>query len=286
MPTLTAPGGTQSVITYATAMGYWIKEGGSPKVANIAAAIAEAESDLDPTIVQTGQPAEDTGWGLWQITPTSGISQNGQFGDLLNPANNAKAAVYLYKQAGNSFSPWVTYQDGSYKGFVGNGSADMGGLTPATGDPGSGGADCIIGGESIGLGLTFPCLLSRSQARAMIGGAIIAAGGVLGLFGAIGLASASGALGAAEKLGGSAAEAAGAVATFAGAPEAGAPLMAGGSEVRQHGAAGAARRGAQRRVRSQQQQQRHEERQFDEVQRRKRDSAKGPALRDTEPAPF
>jgi hypothetical protein len=294
MPALTAPGGTQSVISYATAMGYWVANGGSPKVANIAAAIAEAESDLDPTIVQTGQPAEDTGWGLWQITPTSGISQNGQFGDLLNPANNAKAAVYLYKQAGDSFSPWVTYQDGSYKAFVGNGSADLAGLTPATGDPGSGGADCIFGGESIGLGLTFPCLLSRSGARAMIGGAIIAAGGVLGLFGAIGLASASGALGAAEKLGGGAAEAAGAVATFAGNPEVGAPLMKGGSEVRQHGTRQATTRAAQRRVRGKQQAQRKQRSDEDAQERhtasqyKRQPRARANAQRDNErqPAPF
>jgi Lysozyme like domain len=97
---------------------YWIAAGGPPSVASTAAAITGAESSFNASAVQQGQPAETTGWGLWQITPTSGITQNGQFGNLLDPSNNARAAVYLYKNAGNSFSPWATYNSGAYQEFV------------------------------------------------------------------------------------------------------------------------------------------------------------------------
>ena len=73
----------------------WIKNGGDPSIAPIMAAIAMRESGDQPSIVQQGQPPGLTGYGLWQITPTSGIWQNGKFGNLLNADNNAKAAVYL-----------------------------------------------------------------------------------------------------------------------------------------------------------------------------------------------
>jgi len=285
MASLPAPGGTiAGDISYAKCMGYWIKEGGDPKVANIAAAIAEAESGLRPSVVQSGEPAEDTGYGLWQVTPTSGITQNGQFGNLLNPANNAKAAVYLYKNAGNSFSPWTTFNDGSYKAFVGNGAADESDLTPAAGEPGADtSADCIFGGQGIGLGLHFPCLLTNSNARALMGGLILLAGAGLCVFGLAGLAVASGAVGAAEKVGGGAAEAAGAVATLAGQPEVGAPLMAGGASVKQHGVAGSAKRRARRQVSDQAAQERHTASQY---KRQPRARANAQRDSDQQPAPF
>jgi hypothetical protein len=68
------------------------------------AGIAIAESDGQADIVQSGQPPGLTGYGVWQITPTSGIRQHGQFGNLLNADNNAKAAVDLYKADG--YAPW------------------------------------------------------------------------------------------------------------------------------------------------------------------------------------
>ena len=80
-----------------------------------------AESGGNPNAVQTGEPPGLTGWGLWQITPTSGIWQNRQFGNLLNAANNVRAAVYLFNQAGHSFRPWATYNSGAYSQFMDNG---------------------------------------------------------------------------------------------------------------------------------------------------------------------
>jgi SLT domain-containing protein len=93
----------------------WTKDGGPSSAAANMAKIAFAESGDDPTIIQSGEPPVDTGYGLYQITPTSGISQQGVtvagasnkgFGNLLNADNNTKAAISLFKAAGNSYSPW------------------------------------------------------------------------------------------------------------------------------------------------------------------------------------
>jgi hypothetical protein len=82
----------------------WVSEGGNGSAALNMARIAYAESGDIVRNVQQGQPPGLTGWGLWQITPTSGITQGGQFGDLLNAANNAKAAIYLFNKDG--YGPW------------------------------------------------------------------------------------------------------------------------------------------------------------------------------------
>lgn len=99
----------------------WTGAGGpGGGTAHIAGAIGMAESG-GRSIKQQGQPPGLTGWGPWQITPTSGIRQNGMFGNLLNAANNARAAVWLWRHAGNSFRPWVTFNDGAYRSFMDKG---------------------------------------------------------------------------------------------------------------------------------------------------------------------
>jgi len=83
----------------------WIAAGGpGGAVAYNMARIAYMESGDRPGAVQPGEPPGLTGWGLWQITPTSGIWQGGQFGNLLNAHNNARAAVYLFRK--NGYHPW------------------------------------------------------------------------------------------------------------------------------------------------------------------------------------
>src|SRR6516162_5200655 len=99
--------------------GLWGRHGGGN--AHVAGAVAMAESGGDPHVIQSGEPPGLTGYGLWQITPTSGIWNNGQFGNLLNPDNNASAGVYLWRGAGNSFRPWATYNSGAYQRFMDNG---------------------------------------------------------------------------------------------------------------------------------------------------------------------
>ena len=105
----------------------WTKDGGPASAAANMAKIAFAESGDDPSIVQKGQPPGLTGYGLYQITPTSGITQNGKFGNLLNADNNTKAAISLFSAAGG-YSPWTSDPVGAgLVGTTGGGS---------TGNPG------------------------------------------------------------------------------------------------------------------------------------------------------
>jgi len=121
-------GGKGGPMSRSAVEAVWRQAGGPGGLtANIASAIAMTESTDNAGIVQSGEPPGLTGYGLWQITPTSGIWQNGKFGNLLNALNNAKAAVYLYNQAGG-FSPWATYNSGAYMQFLANGGIARGGL--------------------------------------------------------------------------------------------------------------------------------------------------------------
>lgn len=115
------PAGT---LGYAQVEGFWIAAGGPPNLAASAAAIATAESSLEPGIIETGVPFARTGWGLWQITP--GDSAPTVFGSdyqILDPWNNAEAAVWKYQQQG--LAAWTTYSDGLYKAYLQNVAPDL-----------------------------------------------------------------------------------------------------------------------------------------------------------------
>lgn len=97
----------------------WIQAGGDPSVATTAAAIALAESGGR---VDAWNPrGKDKSAGLWQINYHGDLYEPRvrQFGtpELLrkDAMANAKAAVAIYKSAGNSFSPWTTYTSGAYR---------------------------------------------------------------------------------------------------------------------------------------------------------------------------
>lgn len=94
----------------------WIQAGGDPSVARTMAAVALAESSGIPTNIQQGQPYATTGWGLWQITPGNSEPQFGTDQQLLNPLNNAKAAVAKYRAQG--LGAWTTYTSGAYAAFL------------------------------------------------------------------------------------------------------------------------------------------------------------------------
>lgn len=97
--------------SYPVLEALWIGVGGAPSQASMAAAIALAESRGQNIPNSTGAPS----YGLWQIntnahpeyTPTQ----------MLNPINNAKAAVAV-SQNGTNWNPWQTYTDGSYQSFL------------------------------------------------------------------------------------------------------------------------------------------------------------------------
>jgi hypothetical protein len=104
------------VITYAQAEGFWIAADGPSGVASIMAAIAEAESSLNPSAIQQGQPYATTGWGLWQITPGNSVPSVGIDGALLDPLTNARAALVKYR--GQGLKAWTTYTSGRYKQYL------------------------------------------------------------------------------------------------------------------------------------------------------------------------
>jgi hypothetical protein len=127
-----SPGGRMT----ATAISrLWTSLGGPAFAAANMARIAQAESGSDPTVIQQGQPPGLTGWGLYQITPTSGISQNGPFGNLLNAANNTRAAISLFNVS--SYAPWASDPVGrSLSSFGGHASGGIGGGWSVVGEHG------------------------------------------------------------------------------------------------------------------------------------------------------
>ena len=97
------PGTTPGTLNTSQLIGLWQKHKGPGDAAHMAA-IAGRESGGRPSAIQQGQPPGLTGWGLWQITPTSGITQGGKYGNLLNADNNADAAISLWNP---SYSAWA-----------------------------------------------------------------------------------------------------------------------------------------------------------------------------------
>jgi len=106
---------------FAQVEGFWINAGGSPSIAATAAAIAGAESSYHPGEIQQGAAycgsgSNRTGWGLWQITCGNSVPQYCVDYQILDPWNNAEAAVAKYKSQG--FSAWSSYTSGAYKKFL------------------------------------------------------------------------------------------------------------------------------------------------------------------------
>lgn len=121
-------------ISYAQAEGLWIKAGGDPSVAAIAAAIVFPESGGNPQALNpTDNGGRQSSFGLWQISTGTHAPPDPNWAD---PLTNAKLAVAKYKGAGNSFSPWGTYDSGAYKRFL------QGGVPP---DMSAGGAGGVTG---------------------------------------------------------------------------------------------------------------------------------------------
>jgi len=111
------------------------KEAGFPASAiPVAVAIAFAESGGKSDIISKPNTDGSRDLGVWQIN-------NKAHADLLsrytwsNPHDNAKMAYLVYHAAGNRFTPWTTFNSGSYRLFLNKGTAGAG--NPET-VPGSG----------------------------------------------------------------------------------------------------------------------------------------------------
>jgi len=104
--------------SYGQLEGLWDAAGGPPAEASTAAAIAEAESGGNSlaaypgTTVAPGAGSTTDATGLWQILGLP--AGNFTAAELTNPIYNAEMAVAKYDQAGDSFSPWQTYDQGNY----------------------------------------------------------------------------------------------------------------------------------------------------------------------------
>jgi Transglycosylase SLT domain len=131
--TRAVPDQASGTLRYNLIEGFWLAAGGPSGSQGgytdeeIAAAITGAESSFYPGIVQPdvsycGPGADRAGWGLWQITCGNAVSQFGTNFQLLDPWNNAEAAVSLceadIKAGVGCFAPWVTYETGAYTNFL------------------------------------------------------------------------------------------------------------------------------------------------------------------------
>jgi hypothetical protein len=104
----------------------WTRAGGSKRAADIAAAVALAESSGDPGASNRNSDGS-IDRGLWQINSVHGALST--FGELAN----ARAAVSI-SHNGSDWHPWTTFKTGAYRRFL---SSD-GGASGSRG--GSGGA--------------------------------------------------------------------------------------------------------------------------------------------------
>lgn len=107
--------------SYAQLEGLWIKAGGDPNVAYIAAAIVYPESGGNPSALNpTDNNGTQSSFGLWQISNGTHTPPDPNWAD---PLTNARLAVGKYNGAGHSFSPWGTYDTGAYKRYIQTGVA-------------------------------------------------------------------------------------------------------------------------------------------------------------------
>jgi soluble lytic murein transglycosylase-like protein len=83
----------------------------------IAIAVALSESSGNPNAYNpetaAGNPQGKGSYGLWQINLNAHPEFAGS--NLFDPVTNANAAYTVYTQAGGSFRPWTTFQNGAYE---------------------------------------------------------------------------------------------------------------------------------------------------------------------------
>jgi hypothetical protein len=218
------------------------------------AAIAEAESGGR---VEATNPTDNggtqTSWGLWQIS----LGNHNAPAGWDTPEGNAKLAIG--KLDGQGLSAWGTYDSGAYKQFLsgstspnanfpsGPGATSSASTTAALASDQGGSAACLLGFPGFA-GVGSFCVLSKSQARGILGGTLMAGAGLAGVVGFLILAAAGLARTGAGHHAGGALEAAGAGLAFVpGAEGAGIALGTAGAAARRAGSANAPRRSLDRR---------------------------------------
>lgn len=87
-------------------------------------AIVHAESGANPQAVNHANTNGTQDYGLFQINSVH--SQLLQAGNWSNPQSNVNMAYQVWKNAGGKWTPWSTYNSGSYQKFLGAGQAVSG----------------------------------------------------------------------------------------------------------------------------------------------------------------
>lgn len=180
-----------AVYSFAQLEQLWINAGGPSSVADIAAAIGLAESSGNSEATNPNDNhGTQTSWGIWQI---SNGTHNQPVPNILDPTVNAQQAVAKFHGAGNSFSPWGTFGSGAYLSKLQSGVAPSSAGVPAgsssatltaadTGpDPGSAQSVCLVGLPSGTPFVGGACLMTKTEARAFVGAALLGVGILVGV---------------------------------------------------------------------------------------------------------
>jgi hypothetical protein len=172
------PTNTGSKLTYAQLESVWISGGGAASLAPLMAAIAEAESSGNPYALNaTDNNGTQSSYGLWQISTGTHTAPATNWYD---PTVNAQLAVEKLKTQG--LGAWGTYTSGAYKQYMQSSTTPdnswtqgLNGSNGITGPPGTttGSSTCIM---NIDYGVGSTCLMSNTEARALIGGLMLVTG--------------------------------------------------------------------------------------------------------------
>jgi hypothetical protein len=165
--------------SYAQLEQLWINNGGSKVTAPVAAAIAMAESSGNAAATSSN-PDGGTNVGLWQLDTPGGVGAGHTPAQLEDPNTNAAIAV-KGSSNGSNWGDWATYGSGAYRQYL-NGSTTPDPNVPTatlTAANASTGSDCLVGPVPH----TSWCILSKSEARAFIGGSMMLAGGLIAVVG-------------------------------------------------------------------------------------------------------
>lgn len=107
--------GAGGTYTHSQLMTLWTTNGGDPRRADVAAAVAEAESS-GRAGVTSANPDGGTNVGLWQLD-TRGKGAGHTVAQLQDPGTNARLAVFGSAN-GTNWSAWATYASGAYRQFL------------------------------------------------------------------------------------------------------------------------------------------------------------------------
>lgn len=163
-------------LTFDQVENYWIQAGGSPQSAAMAAAVADAESGLNPGAQRTN-PDGTTGIGLWLLP------QNGTPPGSTDPLASARAAIQL-SQNGTDWTQWCsTWSDnncgqdnGTYLGSGSNALMSLGtqASSPSYNQFGSAPAGTGVGASTATSGSTGGTTTSSSSKSLILFGVLIA----------------------------------------------------------------------------------------------------------------